>query len=173
MDDAGFPNAQILATNDLDETIIENLKAQGAKISVWGVGTKLVTAYDEPALGGVYKLGAVRDEGGVWHPKVKLSEQAAKTSIPGILQVRRYETEAGFVGDMIYDVTKGPDARSQIVDVKDATRRKGLPPQALVADLLVPTLRGGKPVAKSEPLEAIRDACNLNLLACILACAGS
>ncbi len=157
LDDAGFPNAQILATNDLDETIIENLKAQGAKISVWGVGTKLVTAYDDPALGGVYKLGAIRDEGGVWHPKVKLSEQAAKTSIPGILQVRRYETEAGFVGDMIYDVTAGPDARSQIVDMKDATRRKALPPHARAAELLVPTMRGGKPVAKPEPLEAIRE----------------
>ena len=126
LDDAGFPNAQILATNDLDETIIENLKAQGAKISVWGVGTKLVTAYDEPALGGVYKLGAVRDEGGVWHPKVKLSEQAAKTSIPGILQVRRYETEAGFVGDMIYDVTAGL-RRS----VADRRHERSDPPQGI------------------------------------------
>jgi nicotinate phosphoribosyltransferase len=157
LDDAGFPSAQILATNDLDETIIENLKAQGAKISVWGVGTKLVTAYDEPALGGVYKLGAIRDENGAWHPKVKLSEQAAKTSIPGVLQVRRYETDAGLESDMIYDVTAGPDARSLIVDMKDPTRRKALPPHARVTDLLVPIMRGGKPLAKPEPLEAIRE----------------
>ena len=157
LDDAGFPNAQIFATNDLDETIIENLKAQGAKISVWGVGTKLVTAYDEPALGGVYKLGALRDKDGVWHAKVKLSEQAAKTSTPGVLQVRRYATDAGLVGDMIYDVTTGPDPRSLIVDAKDPTRRKSLPQQAQVTDLLVPALRSGELLTEPESLGAIRE----------------
>ena len=77
--------------NDLDEKIIESLKAQDAKISIWGVGTKLATAYDQPALGGVYKLGALMDAAENWQPKVKLSEQAIKTSIPGILQVRRFD----------------------------------------------------------------------------------
>ena len=114
----------IVASNDLDERIIESLKAQDAKISVWGVGTKLATAYDQPALGGVYKLGALKDANGEWQPKVKLSEQAIKTSIPGILQVRRFETTGGFVGDMIYDETLGFDERRLIVDTKDSTRRK-------------------------------------------------
>lgn len=100
--EAGFPNAIIAATNDLDEYLIESLKHQGAKINLWGVGTKLVTAYDQPALGGVYKLGAI-EEKGRWIPKVKLSERSSKTSIPGILQVRRFETEGRFVGDQIYD----------------------------------------------------------------------
>ncbi|MFO0788805.1 MAG: nicotinate phosphoribosyltransferase [Pirellulales bacterium] len=157
LDQAGFPETQILATNDLDEAIIENLKAQGAKISVWGVGTKLVTAYDEPALGGVYKLGALRDQTGVWRPKIKLSEQAAKTSIPGVLQVRRFEDKSGFAGDMIYDTTAGPDPRLQIVDLKDHTRRKAFQPNARVADMLEPVLRGGKRVANAEPLAAIRE----------------
>ncbi len=80
LDDAGFRDAKIVASNDLDERLMESLKNQGAQISVWGVGTKLVTAYDQPALGGVYKLGAIQDEQGHWHPKLKLSEQPIKTS---------------------------------------------------------------------------------------------
>jgi nicotinate phosphoribosyltransferase len=157
LDDGGFPNALILATNDLDEWIIENLKLQGAKISVWGVGTKLVTAYDEPALGGVYKLGALRGKDGTWRPKIKLSEQAAKTSIPGVLQVRRFETETGLVGDIIYDETQGVDRRSIIVDVKDPTRRKAMPSDAHAMDLLVPVVRGGRIVAEAESIDAVRE----------------
>ena len=89
LDEGGFPNAVIVASNDLDEHLIENLRHQGAQIVVWGVGTKLATAYDQPALGGVYKLGALQLPDGTWEGKLKLSEQAAKTSLPGILQVRR------------------------------------------------------------------------------------
>jgi nicotinate phosphoribosyltransferase len=84
LDNGGFPKALIVASNDLDEHIIASLKAQGAQINVWGVGTKLITAFDQPALGGVYKLGAIRGDDGRWVYKVKLSEQAAKVSTPGI-----------------------------------------------------------------------------------------
>ena len=89
LDEAGLENAAILASNDLDEHLIASLKAQGAKISVWGVGTRLITAHEQPALGGVYKLSAVRDAHGPWRDCVKVSEQSAKVSSPGILQVRR------------------------------------------------------------------------------------
>jgi nicotinate phosphoribosyltransferase len=156
LDDSGFPKAVIVASNDLDERIIESLKAQGAPITVWGVGTKLATAYDQPALGGVYKLGALRDERGQWRPKLKLSEQSAKTTIPGILQVRRFVTDDGIVGDMIFDETLGPDERALIVDYKDPMRRKAMPPTANVSDLLVPAIRGGRRIALSEPIETIR-----------------
>ncbi|MEM1321539.1 MAG: nicotinate phosphoribosyltransferase [Bacteroidota bacterium] len=92
LDEAGFPEAQIIASNDLDEYRIQQLKERGATIKVWGVGTRLVTAYDQPALGGVYKLGAVKGPEGDWHYKIKLSEDPIKVSNPGSLQVlRRFE----------------------------------------------------------------------------------
>ncbi|HEX2474071.1 MAG TPA: nicotinate phosphoribosyltransferase, partial [Lacipirellulaceae bacterium] len=156
LDDAGFANAAIIASNDLDEHIMESLRTQGAPIAVWGVGTKLVTAYDQPALGGVYKLGALRYEDGSWQPKLKLSEQAVKTSIPGILQVRRFEVERGLVGDMIYDETQGVDERGIIVDIKDPTRRKTLKNRGVAADLLTPVIRGGEIIAPVEDLDEIR-----------------
>ncbi|WDI41901.1 nicotinate phosphoribosyltransferase [Bremerella sp. P1] len=156
LDDAGFPKATIVASNDLDEHIMENLKNQGAQIAVWGVGTKLATAFDQPALGGVYKLAAMQLEDGSWEPKVKLSEQAIKTSIPGMLQVRRYQSEQGLIGDMIYDEIRGIDPREIIVDSKDTTRRKRLSKHAESNDLLVPTMRNGVRVGEMEPLEDIR-----------------
>jgi nicotinate phosphoribosyltransferase len=157
LDAAGFPQAQIVASNDLDERIIESLKQQGAKITVWGVGTKLATAYDQPALGGVYKLGALADASGQWHPKLKLSEQAVKTTIPGVLQVRRFATDQGLVADMIYDLVRGVDPRLTIVDSRDPTRQRKLPPEATASDLLEPMLRGGRRARPNESLESIRE----------------
>jgi len=155
LDDAGFENAAIVASNDLDEHIMESLRTQGAPVAVWGVGTKLATAYDQPALGGVYKLGALRDDYGSWQPKLKLSEQAVKTSIPGILQVRRFE-DRGLVGDMIYDETHGVDERGIIVDIKDPTRHKKLKNKGAAVDLLTPVIRGGQLEAPVEDLDRIR-----------------
>lgn len=163
LDQAGFPDASIVASNDLDEHIIENLRSQGAQIAVWGVGTKLATAYDQPALGGVYKLGALRNSEGTWQPKMKLSEQAIKTSIPGTLQVRRYTTDVGLIGDMIYDEVSGIDDRDIIVDVKDPTRRKKLPRKTKAFDLLVPVLCAGKICSKSEGLNEIRERMRNNM----------
>src|SRR5690606_5071352 len=80
LDEAGFPNAKIVASNDLDEHLIANIQEQGARIDTWGVGTKLVTGVGQCALGGVYKLGASRDEHGTWREAIKLSEQPIKIS---------------------------------------------------------------------------------------------
>jgi nicotinate phosphoribosyltransferase len=155
LDEAGFPNAKILASNELDEHLIASLKEQGATIAVWGVGTKLVTAYDDAALGGVYKLGAVRKPGGKWEHRVKLSEQIVKVTTPGILQVRRFEDADGFIGDMIYDEDRGI-AEPTIVDPVDVTRRKHLPANTKYEDLLVPVFRDGKVVYTPPSLKEVR-----------------
>jgi nicotinate phosphoribosyltransferase len=165
LDEAGFPKAFIVASNDLDENIIASLKQQDAKISVWAVGTRLVTAYDEPALGGVYKLSAIQRPGGPWRHKVKLSEQAVKTSTPGMLQVRRYFTPSGvegrrdgeFQADMIFDELKPPAAGdATIVDMKDPTRRKPVPAGTACEDLLVPVFRNGRCVYEAPALADVR-----------------
>jgi nicotinate phosphoribosyltransferase len=89
LDEAGFPNAQIIASNDLDEYKIALLKKQSARINSWGVGTQMVTSADQSALGGVYKLGAVEEEPGRWVDKIKLSNDINKVTNPGVLEVWR------------------------------------------------------------------------------------
>ena len=83
LDEAGFTKAKIYASSDLDEKTILNLKMQGAKIDVWGIGTRLITAYDQPALGCVYKLVSIEDENGVMVDTMKISNNAEKVSTPG------------------------------------------------------------------------------------------
>ncbi len=158
LDAAGFADAQIVASNDLDEKVIESLKVQGAQISVWGVGTRLVTGGDEPALGGVYKLALVRAPGGAWRERIKLSEQAIKVSTPGMLQVRRYhqaQEPRALVADAIFDEQHGCQT-AQIVDPLDPLRRRTMEPETPFNDLLVPVLRAGKQVYASPPLSEIR-----------------
>lgn len=89
LDEAGYPDAKIFASNNLDEKTIQNLKMQGAKIDVWGIGTKLITAYDQPTLGAVYKLVSVEDKDGKMVDTIKLSNNVAKMSTPGEKQVWR------------------------------------------------------------------------------------
>jgi nicotinate phosphoribosyltransferase len=165
LDEGGFPDAAIAASSKLDEHIISSLKLQGAKITVWGVGTRMVTAFDQPALGGVYKLAAVREPGGEWEPRMKLSEQAVKTTTPGILQVRRFASGGEFVGDMIYDELAPPEQGGDalIVDPLDMTRRKRFGPDATASDLLVPAFRGGESVYESPGLEAARERARVQL----------
>lgn len=94
LDDAGFPNAKIYASNDLDENTILNLKMQKAKIDVWGVGTKLITAYDQPALGAVYKIVSIETDAGSMRDTIKLSNNAEKVSTPGKKQIWRITSRA-------------------------------------------------------------------------------
>ncbi len=175
LDAAGFLQAQIVASNDLDEAVIASLIDQGAAIDVWGVGTKLVTASDQSALGGVYKLSCVRDAAksesksksdtdSVWQYRLKLSEQVIKISTPGIHQVRRYYlTEDGdtrFIADMIFDCQNDAIAENLnepvIVDPIDFTRRKSIPAQAIFEDLLMPIFRAGQLVYDEPTLEESR-----------------
>lgn len=155
LDAAGFTDTSIVASNDLDEHIITSLKQEGAKINVWGVGTKMVTAYDQPALGGVYKLAALRRQGGEWEYKVKLSEQRAKTSTPGMLQVRRFK-DGVFIADMIYNELESRPEHIQIVDPLDSTRRKSISPGTASEDLLVPIFDAGKLIYELPELLTIK-----------------
>nr|WP_296487705.1 nicotinate phosphoribosyltransferase [uncultured Acetatifactor sp.] len=96
LDAAGFPDAVISASNDLDEYLIDSLKAQGAAITSWGVGTNLITSKDNPSFGGVYKLAAIRGKDGRFIPKIKLSENSEKVTNPGDKKIYRiYEKETG------------------------------------------------------------------------------
>lgn len=95
LDEAGFTNAKIIASNDLDAETILNLKMQGAKIDTWGVGTKMITAYDQPALGGVYKLVYIEGNDGEMHRTLKLTGDANKISTPGKKQVWRIRSQKG------------------------------------------------------------------------------
>jgi nicotinate phosphoribosyltransferase len=157
LDAAGFPKATVVASNDLDEHLIASLKEQGAAIDAWGVGTRLVTAHDQPALGGVYKMSAVRRPGEPWRHTVKLSEQAIKISNPGILQVRRYASGGEFVADVLYDEERGVADPGQMIDPADLTRRKALPAGPASEDLLVPIFRAGRRVYESPAIHAIRE----------------
>ncbi|MBQ2717439.1 MAG: nicotinate phosphoribosyltransferase [Clostridia bacterium] len=101
LDEAGFPNAKICASGDLDEYLITSLKNQGAKIDIWGVGTKLITSEDMPALGGVYKLSAVYENGKII-PKIKLSDNRVKITNPGFKTVYRiYDIDGMAQADLI------------------------------------------------------------------------
>jgi nicotinate phosphoribosyltransferase len=157
LDAAGLRDTVIVASNELDEFVIQALRGQEAAVGVWGVGTRLVTGWGEPALGGVYKLSAVRDgPGGPWRPCVKLSEQAAKVSIPGTLQVRRYEHPGGFLADVVWDEGTGLPPAPEMVDPLDPTRRRGIPAGTPGADLLVPVVRRGAAAGELPGLGASR-----------------
>jgi len=163
LDQSGFEKAQIVASNELDEYIIESLKHQGAKIDLWGVGTKLATAFDQPALGGVYKLSALRKAGREWDYKMKISDQAAKTSTPGILQVRRFRHGGINIADAILEEGAHPAGECVIVDPNDVSRKETIPSGAEHTDLLLPVMRGGKGIYAEPSLEEIRKTAAENL----------
>ncbi|MDY2777110.1 MAG: nicotinate phosphoribosyltransferase [Collinsella sp.] len=169
-DEEGLGYVRISVSNDLDEHTIQSLLDQGAPIDSFGVGTKLATCFDQPALGGVYKLTARREGPDArWTPVVKLSEQPYKRTIPGVQGVRRYVDADGCpVCDMIYDEAylegEGDSRGGTLVAVNDA---------ALVTDvsgfeyreLLAPCVRDGRAVSPREELAVARDRCSSALSA--------
>ena len=146
LDNAGFQRTAIVASNDLDEAGIAALRAGGSRISIWGVGTRLVTSHDQPALGGVYKLAAIRRPGGNWQDRIKLSNDLIKVSNPGLQGVRRFEAAEGPITDVIYDTRLGCTALPDGQPLPDAPSR----------DLLVPVLRDGARVGPAGDLVAAR-----------------
>ena len=166
LDEAGFPETKIVASGDLDEDSIAELYDSGAPIAILGVGTKLATAYDDPALGGVYKLSAIRDHGGNWQPKLKTSNDPAKASNPGFLQARRFTKDNKFLCDVIYDELEPPEAEWAMIDPSEFSDSRAVASGAQKEDLLVPVIRAGEPVYQLPSIEQSRQR-TYDQLACI------
>jgi nicotinate phosphoribosyltransferase len=157
LDAAGFHNSVIVCSGDLDEYAIAELKSRGARIDIWGVGTKLATGHADGALSGVYKLGAVRRPGEPWRYRIKLSDEPGKSSFPGLQQVRRYcESNGRFIGDVIYEAEHGVKEPCTVFDLHSNQRRE-IPATAGYSDLLVPIFRHGELVYRVPEIHASRE----------------
>jgi nicotinate phosphoribosyltransferase len=155
LDAAGLTETRIVASNELDEYRIRELKAQGAPITCWGVGTRLVTGHDQLALGGVYKLGVVQTETGEWSHRMKFAGVMEKSSEPGILQVRRFCDAKGTpIGDVIYDTLLDGQSVNEAVG-KDEQRCDFGSYQG--EDLLLPIYRKGERVYQLPSLRMARE----------------
>jgi len=156
LDKAGFPNAKIVCSGDLDEFTIAEMKQRGAKIDIWGVGTRLTTGQPDAALGGVYKLGAVRAPHEQWQYRIKLSGESAKTSCPGLLQVRRFhQPDHRFIADAIYEIDHVVSEPCVIVDLGNEKHTE-IPAETEYSDLLVPIFRYGELIYRVPGIEASR-----------------
>ncbi len=151
LDEEGLDTVGIIASNDLDEYTIDSIRQQGAPITGWGVGTKLACAFDQPSLGGVYKLAATRSSNQeCWQPRLKVSEQSIKLSYPGVLDIRRYYNDDGsFAGDMVFDIFEQLSAEEIMTDPLDSLRQKSLTGKPFET-LLKPVMKSGQVVADCE-----------------------
>ena len=159
LDAAGHTGVKIFASGDLDEVVIRDLKAQGAKIDVWGVGTKLITSLDCPALGGVYKLSA-EIIGGAVYPKIKISDNIAKMTNPGYKKVLRlYDNRNGMaLADLIALVDERIDEGRPLRIYHPEQRYKTkLLSNFTVRELLVPIFLNGEQVYEPPEMNAIQD----------------
>ena len=169
LDEAGFPDAVITASNDLDEELINSLKLQGAAINSWGVGTNLITSKDCPSFGGVYKLAAIRDKStGKFIPKIKLSENAEKITNPGNKTIKRiYNKENGkIIADLICLVEEEFDSSNSLLlfDPIQTWKKTHLAPHSYtIRDLMVPVFLHGECVYTSPAVMDIRDYCQKEL----------
>ncbi|MEE3369699.1 MAG: nicotinate phosphoribosyltransferase [Planctomycetota bacterium] len=154
LDQANFHQAVIVASNDLDEHAIAHWKSQQAPIGIWGVGTRLVTASDQPSLGGVYKLSALRNSQGQWKHKLKRSENDEKHTLPGMLQVRRYHRNGAPHGDMLYDELT--EQSNCAVPMRGNTEQVVMDESLAAEELLIPVMRAGNVVAHSPSLHQLQ-----------------
>ena len=167
--EAGFPDAIISGSNDLDEYLIDSLKVQGCKITSWGVGTHLITSKDWPSFGGVYKLAAIQDaQSGEFIPKIKLSENSEKITNPGNKKIYRiYEKDTGKIkADLICLVDETYDENEPLVlfDPNEPWKKtKLLPGTYELRELMVHVFDHGKCIYHSPKVMDIRDYCQKEL----------
>lgn len=168
LDAAGFEDAVISASNDLDEFLIDSLKVQGAAITSWGVGTHMITSKDCPSFGGVYKLSAVMNEAGEFVPKIKLSENTEKVTNPGNKMIYRiYEKESGKIkADLICLVGEVFDEAEPLLlfDPLEPWKKTRLPGGSYtMRELMVPVFKKGECCYHSPSVMEIRDICQKEL----------
>ena len=168
LDAAGFPDAVISDSNDLDEFLIDSLKVQGAAITSWGVGTNLITSKDCPSFGGVYKLAAIMDKDGHFIPKIKLSENSEKVTNPGNKTIYRiYEKESGKIkADLIClaDETFDENEPLLLFDPLEPWKKTKLPGGSYtMREIMIPVFRNGECCYESPKVMDIREYCRKEL----------
>ena len=164
LDEAGFPEATICASNDLDEFLLHDLKMQGAAIDSWGVGTNLITSKDCPSFGGVYKLAAIQNEEGEFVPKIKISENTEKITNPGNKTIYRiYEKASGKIkADLICFADEVIDSKQDLLlfDPMDTWKKTKLAGGTYtVREILLPIFKNGECLYKSPTLKEIAAYC--------------
>jgi nicotinate phosphoribosyltransferase len=168
LDEAGFPDAIISASSDLDEYLVRDLKLQGAQISLWGIGTKLITAEDCPSFGGVYKMSAEGDENGQLIAKIKLSDNPSKITNPGYKKiVRIYEKTSGYLRAELIALNEETFDESQPLEIFDpqATwkRMTFQPGTYTLKEMLVPVFQNGQCVYARPTVTEIQQYCKEQL----------
>lgn len=164
LDSAGFSDAKICASSDLDEYLISSLKSQGAKIDIWGVGTNLITSKDCPSFGGVYKLSGVWEEEG-FVPKIKVSENPKKITNPGNKTIYRiYQKNTKMIrADVISLASEQIDCSKELLlfDPISTWKKTRLAPDSYeVRELLVPVFKNGQLVYQTPTLKEIQSYCS-------------
>jgi len=166
LDEAGYPDCGICASNSLDEYIIRDTLMQGAQISSFGVGERLITSMESPVFGGVYKLVAVEDDGGNIVPKIKISENVSKITTPGFKQVYRlYSRETGAaIADVV--ALRGEtidDSKPYELFDQEHTWKKKTVTNFYARPLLKQIVKAGECVYETPPLEALKEYCSLEV----------
>ncbi len=159
LDEEGFPEVKILASSDLDEWLIETLRDQGARIDIWCVGTKLMTSYQTPALGVVYKLMAADSRDGNLIPKIKISQNPEKVTNPGVKKiVRFYNLNGRMMGDLLTDVDeKIPEGVPVVAHhpMYDYLKKSYKPPY-YAKEIMIPIFKEGRQVYDPPPLKQVK-----------------
>ncbi len=164
LDESGYPEAVISASGDLDEYLITDLKLQGAKITVWGVGTNLITSYDCPAFGGVYKMSAEMDNNNGYLPKIKISNNPAKITNPGVKKiVRLYDSQTGKIkADLIaldHEIIDSSKPLTLYDPMATWKRMTLFPGYYQVRELLIPVMKNGIRIYHSPDVLSIKEYC--------------
>jgi nicotinate phosphoribosyltransferase len=159
LDEAGFPEVKILASSDLDEWLIESLRDQGARIDIWCVGTKLITSYQTPALGVVYKLMAAGYGEDELIPKIKISQNPEKVTNPGVKKIVRFYNPRGFMmGDLLMDLDEPLPSGKPVIahhPMYDYMKKTYRPPYE-VREIMVPIFKNGRQVYEPPSLHDVR-----------------